>query len=91
MHASDLAPIPIITTATGVLRALWPGMPKRLAPLVAVLAGVGVAAATGGWALPVILQGAVNGLAASGLWSGMVKPTVHAVRARRKGGKEHGP
>jgi hypothetical protein len=77
---TGIAAAPIITALVAAIGAATPALPRRVYPLLAV--GIGVAwnvastAALGQltWLAPII--GVVAGLAASGLYSGVVKPVL---------------
>ena len=77
---TGFAAVPIITALVAAIGAATPALPRRAYPLLAV--GIGVAwnvassAALGqlSWLAPIV--GVVAGLAASGLYSGVVKPAL---------------
>lgn len=81
---TGLAAAPIITALVAAISAAIPALPRRAYPIVAVAIGVAwnmaASAASGGigWSAPV--YGVVAGLAASGLYSGAVKPALEAQR-----------
>jgi hypothetical protein len=82
---TGLAAAPIVTALVAAIGAAVPALPRRAYPLVAVAIGVAwniaasAAAAQLGWFAPI--YGIVAGLAASGLYSGAVKPAVEALRS----------
>lgn len=82
---TGLAAAPIITALVAAIGAAIPALPRRAYPLVAVAIGVAwniAASAVGGqvgWSAPI--YGIVAGLAASGLYSGAVKPALEAQRS----------
>ena len=83
MTGTDLGAIPLITAAVAILRGVWPSMPSRLLPLAAVIIGVAACLGmAGSFSVPLLIQGATNGLAASGLWNGAVKPGVNYARGK---------
>lgn len=79
---TGLAAAPIIIALVAAIGAAIPALPRRLYPIVAVAIGVAwnlaasAAAGQPGWDAPI--YGAVAGLAASGLYSGAVKPALEA-------------
>jgi hypothetical protein len=81
---TGLAAAPVITAIVAAIGAAVPALPRRAYPLLAVALGVtwnvAVRAALRelDWAAPIV--GVVAGLAASGLYSGAVKPVVAALR-----------
>ena len=83
---TGLAAAPIIMALVAAIGVAIPALPRRAYPIFAVTIGVAwniaASAAAGqlGWHSPVF--GIVAGLAASGLYSGAVKP---ALEARRSG------
>jgi hypothetical protein len=82
---AGLAAAPVITALVAVIGQAAPSLPRRLYPLLAVALGVawtvGAAAAAGnGPSWRDAIDGVVVGLAASGLYSGAVKPAALALR-----------
>jgi hypothetical protein len=81
---SGLAAAPIITALVAAIGAAWPGLPRRVYPLVAVGLGVlwqsALAIVEAELTVEAALSGVVVGLAASGLYSGAVKPIVAATQ-----------
>jgi membrane associated rhomboid family serine protease len=79
---TGLAATPVVIALVAAIGRAFPGIPRRLYPLVAIAFGVAwtvLAAAARGhvsWETP--MTGIVVGLAASGLYSGAVKPVVMA-------------
>ena len=77
---TGLAAAPMITACVAAIGGAVPSLPRRMYPLLAVLLGIawhiGVGAATGelDWLAPA--YGVLAGLAASGLYSGAVKPAL---------------
>lgn len=77
---TGLAAAPIITALVAAIGSAMPALPRRAYPLLAVGIGVswnvGASAALGEltWLAPIV--GVVAGLAASGLYSGVVKPAL---------------
>ena len=85
---TGLAAAPIITALVAAIGAAAPVIPRRLYPMLAVALGVAwsaaAAAALSAFSWAALLQGIVVGLAASGLYSGAVKP---ALTAAAEGGR----
>lgn len=81
---TGIAAAPIITALVAAIGAGAPVLPRRLYPLLAIGIGVAwnvmVSAALGQltWVAPI--AGVVAGLAASGLYSGVVKPVLPSLR-----------
>ena len=77
---------PIITALVAVIGQALPAMPRRWYPALAVALGIawnaGVSASLGQLSWGSLLTGIVAGLAASGLYSGVVKPGLGALRDR---------
>ena len=75
-----LAGVPFVVALTEAVKAVWPGLPARFYPLVAIAWGLGLnllaAYAIGVLPVEAALEGLVAGLAAAGLYS--------ATRARAK-------
>lgn len=84
---TGLAAAPIITALVAAIGTAVPAAPRRCYPLLAIALGVGwqcaVAAAADGLTPAAALTGIVVGLAASGLYSGAVKPALAFARPER--------
>ena len=84
---TGLAAAPIITALVAAIGSAMPTLPRRAYPLLAVALGVAwqcaVASANGELTAATALAGVVVGLAASGLYSGAVKPVLEAAEKRR--------
>jgi hypothetical protein len=91
MHESEaltgLAAAPVIVGLVAAMGAAAPGLPRRAYPLVAIALGiawtVAVNAALGELTWPAPLYGVVAGLAASGLYSGAIKPRTNQAPVQR--------
>lgn len=83
------AAIPIIVAIVAAIRGAFPDLPNRLAPILSIVVGIAwstitVAGGLGDGAedmnvAQAAIFGVVYGLAASGLYSGAVKPTAKAL------------
>lgn len=63
--------VAIVPVALGIVQIVKSvGLDSKYAPIVSVVAGIGLVALTGVAWQAVIAQGLIAGLAASGLWSG---------------------
>jgi hypothetical protein len=84
---TGLAAAPIITALVAAIGAAVPKVPRRCYPLLAIALGAGwqcaTAAVTGELTPAAALAGIVIGLAASGLYSGAVKPALALAQAER--------
>ena len=79
----DLTYVPIIVALVAAVGAALPAIPRRCYPLLAIAFAVGwqcVIAEPGSDMLQAALDGVVVGLAASGLYSGAVKPALASSR-----------
>lgn len=63
-----LAMIPVVIGLTGAIK-LIKGFNTSYSPIVAIVAGIGLAALLGGGAAAIVIGGIVIGLSASGLYS----------------------
>lgn len=74
---------PIVTALVAAIGQAAPSLPRRMYPLLAVGLGAGwnvaAALALGEFGPLTLLVGVVTGLAASGLYSGGVKPAIAAM------------
>ena len=72
------AAAPVITALVAAIGQALPALPRRTYPIVSVLLGLGwatiAASARGDMGWPLIIEGIVVGLTASGLYSAAVKP-----------------
>jgi hypothetical protein len=77
---TGLPATPVIVALVAAIGAAVPALPRRAYPLLAIGLGitwhVAVASATGEHIAAAVLCGALTGLAASGLYSGAVKPVL---------------
>lgn len=84
---TGMAAAPLIMALVAATGALAPRLPRRAYPAVAVAYGVAwqsaAAAVLGSWSPAAPLAGVVIGLAASGLYSGAVRPAADFWRSGR--------
>ena len=84
---TGLAAAPIITAVVQAISVAFPSIPRRLFPLVSMLAGVlwnvAVAFDAGELGVTTVLFGIVVGLSASGLYS-VARPVVEAAAAANR-------
>jgi hypothetical protein len=77
---TGLPATPVIVALVAAIGAAVPALPRRAYPLLAIGFGitwhVAVASATGEHFAAAVLCGVLTGLAASGLYSGAVKPVL---------------
>ncbi len=83
---SGVAAAPVVTALVEAIGRAVPALSRRWYPLIAIALGVAwssaVAFAQGEFAWSAPLVGVVVGLAASGLYSGAVKPALGSMRER---------
>jgi hypothetical protein len=88
---AGVAAAPLITALVAAVGMALPAVPRRLYPVLAIAVGVtwNVALAwnSGDALAPLIFGGVVAGLAASGLYSGAVKPIARTNRQSDSGSR----
>lgn len=80
---TGMAAAPAVTALVAAIGAAFPQIPRRAYPLLAIAVGVGWQCAVASDAEPIwraALSGVVVGLAASGLYSGAIKPALSSVK-----------
>lgn len=86
MLVTGLAAAPLITALVAVIGGALPALPRRAYPALSVALGVAwqsvVLLALGEFTWQAPLAGITIGLAACGLYSGVVRPGVAAVQGR---------